>query len=78
MLLALGSIQNTRDYYERVLQGSISLTDYLTENKVDYIVDYNIYHSIPDFPVVRTFPINDGSGRSIYIWQVSQQLSSAP
>jgi len=74
----LDGLINNVDYYERVLQGSTSLTDYLMENKVDYIVDYNIYHSIPDFPVVRTFPINDGSGRSIQIWQVSQQLSSAP
>jgi hypothetical protein len=74
----LDGLINSVDYYERVLQGSTSLTDYLIENKVDYIVDYNIYHSIPDFPVIRTFPINDGSGRSIQIWQVPQQLSSAP
>ena len=74
----LDGLINNVDYYERVLQGSTSLTDYLIENRVDYIVDYNIYQSIPDFPVVRTFPVNDGSGRSIYIWQVSQQLSSVP
>ena len=74
----LDGLINNVDYYERVLQGSTSLTDYLIENKVNYIVDYNIYHSLPDFPVVHAFPINDGSGRSIQIWQVPQQLSSAP
>ena len=74
----LDGLINNVDYYERVLKGSVPLADYLVENKVDYIVDYSIYHSIPDYPVVRTFPLNDETGRSIHIWQVSSQLSSAP
>jgi hypothetical protein len=73
----LDGVINHVDYYERVLHGSVSLTDYLFENKVDYLVDYATYDSIPDFPVVRTFPLNDGSGRSIQIWQVTPQISSA-
>jgi hypothetical protein len=73
----LDGVINSVDYYERVLSGSGSLTDYLSENKVDYIVDYTTYDSIPDFPVVRTFPVNDESGRAIQIWQVSSQLSTA-
>ena len=36
----LDGVINNVDYYERVLRGSIPLTDYLSENKVDYIVDY--------------------------------------
>jgi hypothetical protein len=72
----LDGVINNVDYYERVLRGSIPLTDYLSENKVDYIVDYDIYDSIPDFPIVHTFPINDGSGRSIHIWQVTLHRSS--
>jgi hypothetical protein len=74
----LDGLINNVDYYERVLQGSTSLTEYLTENHVKFIVDYATYASIPDFPVVHSFPLNDGSGRSIQIWQVSPQLSSAP
>ena len=74
----LDGVINNVDYYERVLRGPVSLTDYLSENKVDFIVDYDTYASIPDFPVVRTFPLDDESGRSIHIWQVSPQLSSAP
>ncbi|MCI0730666.1 MAG: hypothetical protein L0332_28635 [Chloroflexi bacterium] len=74
----LDGVINNVDYYERVLRGSISLTDYLFENHVDYLVDYATYDSIPDFPVVHNFPLNDGSGRSIQIWQVSPQISSAP
>jgi hypothetical protein len=63
-------------FSNRVLRGSIPLSEYLSENKVDYIVDYHIYDSIPEFPVVQTFPINDGSGQSIQIWQVTPPVSS--
>ena len=61
-----------------LVHGSTSLNDYLSENKVEYLVDYAIYASIPEFPVMQTFPINDGSGRSIHIWRVSPQLTSVP
>jgi len=74
----LDGLINDVDYYERVLRGSLPLADYLAENKVDYIVDYSIYHPVPDYPVVKTFPLNDETGRSIHIWQVSPQLSSTP
>jgi hypothetical protein len=72
----LDGVINSVEYYERVLQGRVSLTDYLLENKVDYVVDYDTYDSLPNFPIVRTFPLNDGSGRSINIWQISPQISS--
>src|SRR5688572_3478366 len=74
----LDGVINNVDYYERVLRGPVALTDYLSENKVDFIVDYATYDSIPDFPVVNIFPLNDETGRSIHIWQVSPQLSSSP
>jgi len=74
----LDGVINSVDYYERVLNGSVPLVDYLTENNVDFIVDYDLYDSIPDFPVVHTFPFKDGTGRSINIWQVSPLLTSAP
>ena len=73
----LDGVINSVDYYERVLQGPVSLTDYLFENNVDYIVDYATYDSIPDYPIVRTFPLGDETGRSIHIWQVSPELSLA-
>jgi hypothetical protein len=77
-VINLDGVINDVDYYERVLRGSLPLADYLIENKVDYIVDYSTYHPIPDYPVVHTFPLNDETGRSIHIWQVSPQLSSVP
>ena len=73
----LDGLINSLDYYERVLSGSTSLEDYLIENNVDFIVDYAIYNPIPESTVVRTFPVNDGSGRSIQVWQLSPQISSA-
>ena len=72
----LDGVINNVDYYERVLRGSVPLTDYFLENGVDYVVDYDTYNSIPDFPVVCSFPLNDESGRSIKIWQVTPQISS--
>ena len=72
----LDGVINSVDYYERVLYGSTSLTEYLNENNVDFIVDYDTYDSMPDFPVVHTFPLNDELGRSIQIWQVTPQVSS--
>jgi hypothetical protein len=73
----LDGVINSVDYYENVLSGSIPLTDYLFENRVEYIVDYDTYGAIPDFPVIQRFPLNDESGRLIQIWQVPTQISSA-
>jgi hypothetical protein len=66
----LDGVINDVDYYERVLSGPVPLVDYLAENKVAYVVDYSTYDAIPDFPVVQTFPIDDGSGRAIRVWEV--------
>jgi hypothetical protein len=74
----LDGVINNVDYYERVLRGSIPLTDYLLENNVNYVVDYDTYGWMPDFPVVHTFPLHDGSGRTIQIWQITSQISSTP
>jgi hypothetical protein len=74
----LDGVINNVDYYQRVLHGSVSLTDYLAENQVDFVVDYATYDSLPDLPVVHSFPLDDESGRSIHIWQVSPQISSVP
>ena len=74
----LDGVINNVDYYERVLRGPDSIADYLFENNVDYLVDYATYGAVPDFPIVYSFPIDDGSGRSIHIWQVSPQVSSTP
>jgi phosphoglycerol transferase MdoB-like AlkP superfamily enzyme len=70
VFINLDGVINDVDYYERVLRGPVPLVDYLAENKVDYVVDYAIYDSIPDFPVVQAFPLDDGSGRAIQVWQV--------
>lgn len=73
----LDGVINNVDYYQRVLHGSTSLTDYLRENHVDFVVDYDTYDWKPDSPVIQTFPLNDGSGRSIQIWRVSPRAASS-
>jgi len=78
VFINLDGVINDVDYYERVLRGPVSLVDYLAENKVDYVVDYATYDSIPDFPVVQSFPIDDGSGRAIQVWQVPPPRTSTP
>jgi hypothetical protein len=78
VFINLDGVINDLDYYERVLRGPVPLVDYLAENKVDYVVDYATYDSIPDFPVVQAFPLDDGSGRAIQVWQVSPALTSRP
>jgi hypothetical protein len=75
-VINLDGVINSVDYYERVIVGSTSVTEYLIENDVDFVVDYSTYDSIPEFPIVQTFPLNDGTGRSIKVWQVSPQLSA--
>lgn len=77
-VINLDGVINSVDYFERVLVGPTSLVDYLAENHVDYIVDYSMYRPLPDYPVVQSFPLNDATGRSIHIWQVSAQQSSTP
>lgn len=74
-VINLDGVINSLDYFERVLQGPVPLSEYLVENNVDYIVDYAIYHPIPNYPVEQMFPINDETGQTIYIWQVSPQIS---
>ena len=76
-VINLDGVINSVDYYERVLVGSTSLSDYLIENNVDFVVDYDTYDSLPDFPVEHTFPLHDGSGRSIHIWRVVPHDSTA-
>jgi hypothetical protein len=77
-VINLDGVINSVDYYERVLVGSTSLVEYLGENNVDYIVDYSMYRELPDYPIIQTFPLNDETGRSIHIWQVSSERSLNP
>src|SRR4029077_6203258 len=77
-VINLDGVINNVDYYQRVLHGSLPLANYLFENNVAYLVDYATYSPIPDFPVVRAFPISDGSGRSIRIWRVTPQALATP
>jgi hypothetical protein len=73
----LDGVINSADYYRRVLRGSVPLADYLAENRVGFVVDYATYTTVPGL-VVKSFPVNDGSGRSIDVWQLAPRVSSLP
>jgi hypothetical protein len=53
-VINLDGLVNDLDYYNQVLRGSKSVTDYLYENGVEYVVDYEygnrIYHRFIHFP----------------------------
>jgi hypothetical protein len=72
----LDGLINSLDYFQQVLNGPVPLNDYLIENNVAFVVDYSSYGSIPNYPVVQTFPLNDGTGRAIHIWAVLPQAIS--
>ena len=74
----LDGVINSVDYYERVLRDAVPLTQYLHENNVEYVVDYATYDALPVLPVVHSFPLDDGSGRAITIWQVPPLTSQLP
>jgi hypothetical protein len=73
----LDGVINSVDYYERVLRGPVPLEAYLRENNVSYLADYAVYDTLPDFPIIHSFPIDDGTGRSIHIWQVTEPAAAS-
>jgi hypothetical protein len=74
----LDGVINSVDYYSQVLHGPTPLSEYLAANNVSYVVDYAIYDTLDAFGVVQRFPLNDGSDRSIAVWQVSTYPSAIP
>ena len=72
-VINLDGLINDADYYHRVLQGPISVVDYVYENEMDYIVDHNGTMVPPDFPIIKRFPVND-AGIAISVWRVPQHV----
>jgi hypothetical protein len=71
-LINLDGLINSIDYYENVLQGSVLLSDYLYENKVDYIVDYyeGKLKLLPSrSTVIHAFP-KSKRGKWLRIWKI--------
>jgi hypothetical protein len=74
----LDGVINSVEYYQQVLHGPTPLAEYLAANNVAYVVDYAMYDTLPAFESVQSFPLNDGSERSIAVWQVSPHASAIP
>jgi hypothetical protein len=77
-VINLDGLINGIDYYDRVLRGDVSRLEYVCENGVGYLADYNLDRRVPrEFPSLQEFPISDGSGRVVEVWDISSlKLSS--
>ena len=77
-LINLDGLINNVEYYERVLKSDAktqALFDYLIENEVKYIVDYEDNEITSRLPVVKAFPIHE-TGRHLRIWHVPPDITS--
>ncbi|MBV7332677.1 hypothetical protein KFU94_31495 [Chloroflexi bacterium TSY] len=67
-VINLNGLINSIDYYEEVLSGNKELLDYLQEQGVHYIVDYEDNPLTRSLPIVHEFP--QAGKRWLKIWQV--------
>jgi hypothetical protein len=67
-VINLDGLINSVDYYEAVLTGPVSLTDYLKDNQVDYVVDYADNELTASLSVVGTFAKPNGNNELLRIW----------
>jgi hypothetical protein len=71
-VINLDGLINGVDYYNRVIRGGVSRLDYIYENDVNYLVDHKLERRLPQkFLSLLEVPINDGSGETVQVWQVS-------
>lgn len=77
-VINLDGLANSASYYREVLQGRVSLEEYLAAEGVDYIVDRSdgssfmeLYggHVLERYPVVRTFVLQEDEPR-VLLWRV--------
>lgn len=57
----LDGLANNADYYNRVLIGNTQLLDYLRENDVSYVIGYAVHKELTEYPIIRSYPIRDGT-----------------
>jgi hypothetical protein len=75
-VINLDGLINGVDYYNRVIRGGVSRLDYIYENDVNYLVDHKLERRLPQkFLSLLEVPINDGSGETVQVWQVSEPRS---
>jgi len=76
-VINLDGLVNDRRYFEEILKGRRSLTEYLQENRVDYVVDYYDYTSdnfTANLPVVQSFPMPSvRGGGALRVWAFKGQ-----
>jgi hypothetical protein len=72
-VINLHGLVNNPDFNEEVLQGEVPLMDYLQDNDVEYIIDYDLdERGFGGLPLVKEFPIETGADKSIQISRLSR------
>lgn len=73
-VINLDGLMNDFKYYRSVIRGQVPLTDYLSENKVSYFVDYRIPGELWETStVIRTYGFENG--HILYLLQLSETAS---
>lgn len=80
-VINLDGLVNNKQYFESVLQGNVSLFQYLIDNKVKYLVDYYDYTQdkfTKYLSVVQEFPVRGvRGGGPIRIWNIGSISKNA-
>lgn len=69
-VINLDGLINDADYYNRVITGPLPWPEYVRQQEIDYIIDYNrSYMTSPDFPLIEVFSLPD-QPNEVLMWQV--------
>ncbi len=78
MVINLDGVINGTDYYQQVISGPKSWEEYVKEQDVDYLIDYErFYVASPDFPIVQTFVLANYN-KEVVMWQVKSADQGEP
>ena len=68
-VINLDGLINSEEYYENVLKGQKRLTDYLSDNDVRYIIDYEENELPVGVEEIHAFPA-DAEGQRLRVWRL--------
>ena len=69
-VINLDGLINGTEYYQQVINGSKPWTEYVKEQNVDFLIDYErFYVTSPEFPVVQVFALANYN-KEVVMWQV--------
>jgi hypothetical protein len=77
-VINLDGLINGVEYYQQVINGPKPWTEYVKEQNVDFIIDYErFYVTTPEFPIARTFVLADYD-KEVVMWGVRSADTGKP